>query len=165
MVSILVFVELALDDKAYVFYPCDSSCFNPCFRGTCSWWMETSTQEVPKASVSILVFVELALDGRIWASLANNEYVSILVFVELALDERLPRMALWSGMGFNPCFRGTCSWWEGRRAECAHGCRVSILVFVELALDEIFQWGTQTMAWHVSILVFVELALDESMDR
>jgi len=27
--------------------------------------METSTQEVPKASVSILVFVELALDAGI----------------------------------------------------------------------------------------------------
>ena len=35
--------------------------------------------------------------------------VSILVFVELALDV-IPVLDAWSmEMGFNPCFRGTCS--------------------------------------------------------
>ena len=112
-VSILVFVELALD--VYL------------------WG-----QEDEKTEVSILVFVELALDGRRRHGRCQSLYrlfqslfswnlllmprrrtlsrrllvVSILVFVELALDARP--------------LEGGC----GRRRQ------VSILVFVELALDE-----------------------------
>ena len=41
--------------------------------------------------------------------LVNAYVVSILVFVELALDatEEPPRAV--DRLGFNPCFRGTCS--------------------------------------------------------
>jgi len=35
-VSILVFVELALDVNVVVLKPVESTGFNPCFRGTCS---------------------------------------------------------------------------------------------------------------------------------
>ena len=64
-VSILVFVELALDD---IFV--DS-------RGS-------------ELYVSILVFVELALDvGTLKRSCSSGTPVSILVFVELALDDML----------------------------------------------------------------------------
>ena len=35
-VSILVFVELALDVRKKVLPAALRSCFNPCFRGTCS---------------------------------------------------------------------------------------------------------------------------------
>ena len=89
----------------------------------------------PSRVVSILVFVELALDVRCSENTSNNPIVvSILVFVELALDgpvrrhtdtENLEFQSLFSWnlllmedsisiimrvlLGFNPCFRGTCS--------------------------------------------------------
>ncbi len=110
------------------------------------------------AQVSILVFVELALDG-IWARQhLPSHKVSILVFVELALDEpgRLIRKSL--PKGFNPCFRGTCSWCEKHDLRACLAL-VSILVFVELALDA-FPGSSSNARIGVSILVFVELALD-----
>jgi len=61
LVSILVFVELALDAS---------------LRRLDIWLRD----------VSILVFVELALDVPIGAYLFRRHWVSILVFVELALD-------------------------------------------------------------------------------
>ncbi len=61
-VSILVFVELALDAVSYHF----------CRSGM--------------SLVSILVFVELALDEPFMVRLFIEDEVSILVFVELALD-------------------------------------------------------------------------------
>jgi len=60
-VSILVFVELALD-------------------GSWNWW------HGPYRNVSILVFVELALDVLVPDFCLSLSRVSILVFVELALD-------------------------------------------------------------------------------
>ena len=108
-VSILVFVELALDHRQVI-------------------------RSRLRRRVSILVFVELALDLHStftiqislspfqslfsWNLLSINtpallasssDGVSILVFVELALD---PFSAVWvsgENPGFNPCFRGTCS--------------------------------------------------------
>ena len=63
IVSILVFVELALDVLLPPGTPSGPPSFNPCFRGTCSWWERLSTMQYRKAWVSILVFVELALDA------------------------------------------------------------------------------------------------------
>ena len=85
-------------------------------------------------AVSILVFVELALDEGLLGGRRTLSMVSILVFVELALDESCLRVmrksylmfqSLFSwnlllmvkimsklddgSLGFNPCFRGTCS--------------------------------------------------------
>ena len=114
-VSILVFVELALDDYGTRERDIQSGgfqslfswnlllmgikmdrfvlilfSFNPCFRGTCSWW-----------SISLTI-----------SHTASS---------------------------FNPCFRGTCSWWKVLQS-CPPALNgVSILVFVELALDG--QWG------------------------
>jgi len=62
-VSILVFVELALDPPCTVIVE-------------------------PAGQVSILVFVELALDPGCLLGLALHTLVSILVFVELALDQQ-----------------------------------------------------------------------------
>ena len=85
-VSILVFVELALD-------------------GQNDYLLGGRLQVV-----SILVFVELALDVqlmiRYWKCFLQ---VSILVFVELALDDRITLSSMTSKRSFNPCFRGTCS--------------------------------------------------------
>ena len=87
-VSILVFVELALDaqrcrvscyrEKFQSLFSwnlllmnkpkCNMSaadlCFNPCFRGTCSWCQIPKADGMCPTAVSILVFVELALDVR-----------------------------------------------------------------------------------------------------
>ena len=84
IVSILVFVELALDDDGFI------------VRRT-------------YYRVSILVFVELALDGRRGSEWEVDEIVSILVFVELALDGQFVYEMFLDSSGFNPCFRGTCS--------------------------------------------------------
>mgnify|MGYP006924663219 CR=1 FL=1 len=111
-----------------------SWCFNPCFRGTCSW-CPPARPRLPASWVSILVFVELALDEARTPCQPQRRQVSILVFVELALDgpkERGPQEA------------GT----------------VSILVFVELALDDRYCRSLFPSEIDVSILVFVELALD-----
>ena len=135
-VSILVFVELALDAVISLVISNEDPSFNPCFRGTCSWWAVHGLQAESPHIVSILVFVELALDdsygiglfglftrfqslfswnlllmicSRFWG--IWHICVSILVFVELALDEPGSAGKAWSSMGFNPCFRGTCSWW------------------------------------------------------
>ena len=132
--------------------------FNPCFRGTCSWWRSDSRQDYRRI-VSILVFVELALDAYRHYGCRLEFVVSILVFVELALDGRGSRMRNLPRFGFNPCFRGTCSWclvsshnWRRRKQ-----------------FQSLFSWNlllmpaTEYTAFPkliVSILVFVELALD-----
>ena len=86
VVSILVFVELALDGLKML-------------------------SEMLMRLVSILVFVELALDALNGEDvIAALYHVSILVFVELALDgSRHANLAGRSTTSFNPCFRGTCS--------------------------------------------------------
>ena len=66
IVSILVFVELALDVQLGL---------SPDSCKTATW-------------VSILVFVELALDVRLLDMVPAQVRVSILVFVELALDDQ-----------------------------------------------------------------------------
>ena len=112
-VSILVFVELALDDLRVD-------------RG--SVWISL---------VSILVFVELALDALVSSVVpAISSKVSILVFVELALDvapvqikqlvgfKGFQSLFSWNlllmskvavvatgGARFNRWFRRACSWW------------------------------------------------------
>ena len=95
--------------------------FNPCFRGTCSWWPLDRKIRPFEDLVSILVFVELALDGNpVWKSFWGTEGVSILVFVELALDVHLRLWwRIWRNC-FNPCFRGTCSWCIGSSLMAAH---------------------------------------------
>ena len=84
-VSILVFVELALDD------------------------ISKRSEIGTKRRVSILVFVELALDGLACTGKGRDQLVSILVFVELALDDSQRRLDAGRCSSFNPCFRGTCS--------------------------------------------------------
>ena len=110
-VSILVFVELALDARGK---------------------MNGSSHQ---GIVSILVFVELALDVLRSAASGLRFLVSILVFVELALDDS--RISGTEGVycGFQSLF----SWNLLLMASPAKGSPtrslVSILVFVELALD------------------------------
>ena len=183
-VSILVFVELALDASENITDGAGGAGFNPCFRGTCSWWLPPWSWLSYVKSVSILVFVELALDGWLVWQRAPRDRVSILVFVELALDDDFAGSIICPPFpSFNPCFRGTCSWWKPTEPlvwgvsgfnPCFRGtCSwcflilldkiylryVSILVFVELALDVKEREG-MPLTEEVSILVFVELALD-----
>ena len=109
-VSILVFVELALDAYRTTLWKRRMSSFNPCFRGTCSWCAGCWSFSSHVYPVSILVFVELALDGPRRSRPLGGLGVSILVFVELALDGLAAILALIDHESFNPCFRGTCSW-------------------------------------------------------
>ena len=112
LVSILVFVELALDappNRA-------SSEHLMSFQSLFSWnLLLMGIKEVDSGTgvaVSILVFVELALDASFPLRPVIRGRVSILVFVELALD-------------VSPGVEGLLL-----------QITVSILVFVELALDD-----------------------------
>ena len=184
-VSILVFVELALDACHWRWVPWAGSwfqslfswnlllmpeelaayrewlcSFNPCFRGTCSWWPSRVRPVSVKFSVSILVFVELALDVLAiqwvnipwqcfnpcfrgtcsWCLEARYELGQIYQFQSLFSWNLLLMLATGGGCrgrvpGFNPCFRGTCSWCPKSLPRIENGYAVSILVFVELALD------------------------------
>ena len=134
LVSILVFVELALDGS----HLCPSRC--RCSLVSILVFVELALDEhtgyllACRCCVSILVFVELALDvwgyGGLGSSYTGFQSlfswnlllmfllsghlichlrVSILVFVELALDARSEKLVWVRPYRFNPCFRGTCS--------------------------------------------------------
>ena len=110
--------------------------FNPCFRGTCSWWPKHHPRPSQRIPFQSLFSWNLLLMGTLDSAFGSP--------IE----------------GFNPCFRGTCSWcpsvevssyrlyvefqslfsWNlllmGRRpGHHPDRIQVSILVFVELALD------------------------------
>ena len=131
-VSILVFVELALDGRGI-------SGRTPPSKVSILVFVELALDacgaKVRKGyqPVSILVFVELALDVDGKGQPHLHHLVSILVFVELALDAQTKKindlgigfqsLFSWnlllmsyirphsgpSPSSFNPCFRGTCS--------------------------------------------------------
>ena len=84
-VSILVFVELALD------------------VASCSplWGRDSLFQSLFSWNLLLMVASTSAL--------SSSPLVSILVFVELALDEALSGFLGENILRFNPCFRGTCS--------------------------------------------------------
>jgi len=112
MVSILVFLELALGHNSSKYLYCSKKeSFNPCFLGTCPRTIQLPANEqlpgrefqslfswnLPSdndpgwgmavfVAVSILVFLELALGHCIVSNgFAEPVSVSILVFLELAL--------------------------------------------------------------------------------
>jgi len=147
-------------------HPTQELGFNPCFRGTCSWWnfflLTTNTYQV-----SILVFVELALDA-VWSlRCIQTKIVSILVFVELALDDPAGCIMDWSFLCFNPCFRGTCSWCTRCHNYIQKNYRFQSLFSWNLLLMRGSHWLLLGPLHGVSILVFVELALDgcDFLDR
>ncbi len=158
--------------------------FNPCFRGTCSWWSvcpryihpsfwfqslfswnlllmtalsNASSSSTPFQSLFSWNLLLMSILPGLWEAPPS---VSILVFVELALDAVGSTAQRRSAVGFNPCFRGTCSW-------CLTGYSTGACV---LLFQSLFSWNLLLMIGiglpssyplSVSILVFVELALDE----
>ena len=137
-VSILVFVELALDDNIKILPKLKQVCFNPCFRGTCSWCLLGTYYTIAKVLFQSLFSWNLLLMIIYSICFGHDNLVSILVFVELALDvcaaftQRSHSVTfqslfswnlllMWNKRGrlstgrssFNPCFRGTCSWCAG----------------------------------------------------
>jgi len=133
-VSILVFVELALDVLSHesqlirrIWFQSLFSwnlllmpimwyvrhleiSFNPCFRGTCSWCLQDANSHRPVDS-------------------------------------------------FNPCFRGTCSWCQYEEEYLEHLTKFQSLFSWNLLLMAFFR-SLVLRKLRVSILVFVELALD-----
>ena len=105
-VSILVFVELALGAPPPGGMSDPYVRFNPCFCGTRprrAGAIGSPAFEV----VSILVFVELALGGHTPTAGQRDAAVSILVFVELALGAHIVGYIFKDFLSFNPCFCGT----------------------------------------------------------
>ena len=109
-VSILVFVELALDVPERR----DQEARKHKFQSLFSWnllLMFLSFSLYRRCSMFQSLFSwNLLLMGRPWrASFVPGEPVSILVFVELALDVPKEYSRAYCLFSFNPCFRGTCS--------------------------------------------------------
>ena len=110
-VSILVFVEDALEDAGGCILSLLLAGFNPCFRGRCSGSILNSIV-LMDLFVSILVFVEDALEGilQLYSS-ETGEFQSLFSWKMLwkAFFNYTPQKL----GSFNPCFRGRCS---GRQA-------------------------------------------------
>ena len=135
-VSILVFVELALDGSVRSSLSGRSLEFQSLFSWNLLLMGELLRPRWRSHRVSILVFVELALDGNFqsWRPI-DIKFQSLFswnLLLMFTTNGLMPSRCIC----FNPCFRGTCSWWADQA--CSTSCRagVSILVFVELALDE-----------------------------
>ena len=89
--------------------------FNPCFRGTCSWWYCFSVYVLDYYQFQSLFSWNLLL-------MADDEIIgkTFLMFQSLfswnlllMFQETHQHLDMF---GFNPCFRGTCSWWAKRTA-------------------------------------------------
>ena len=159
-VSILVFVELALElgfDRASAE---EDLRFNPCFRGTCSRtpFLETMLR--------FLFRFQSLFSWNLLSNSAPAEVISLKTCFNPCFRgtcSRTENFVLGICLGprsFNPCFRGTCSRTVRVAFFCSMGFGVSILVFVELAL-ELHVVATFELTSRVSILVFVELALEQ----
>ena len=182
-VSILVFVELALDEYSVEISQESGLGFNPCFRGTCSWWRVSTGAGRPRAVVSILVFVELALDAQDQDQVVYGITVFQSLFSWNLLLMGEGYMEAWHDSEFQSLFSWNLLLMRMSPIPWMLPPVVSILVFVELALDVLLTWSTPihpicfnpcfrgTCSWclppqalpcilPVSILVFVELALD-----
>jgi len=184
-VSILVFMDLALEACRVIALGKGQSSFNPCFYGSCSRSFKKQLSLGDGIWVSILVFMDLALEARPSGRAWRRKGVSILVFMDLALEVRWiqssnePALAfqslfLWillskiiaqwpcwlSVFCFNPCFYGSCSRRSPHLMVSRSDFLVSILVFMDLALEvQILKCILSLML--VSILVFMDLALEE----
>ena len=133
--------------------------FNPCFRGTCSWWPKHHPRPSQRIPFQSLFSWNLLLMGTLdsafgspiegfnpcfrgtcsWCILysshppAKSAFQSLFSWNLLLMFIKLSKLL--SDQGFNPCFRGTCSWCYFDTFLYIHLFLVSILVFVELALD------------------------------
>ena len=136
-----VFVELALDDHAGLELIEANVSFNPCFRGTCSWWIEHQAERFFCPLFQSLFSWNLLLMLR-WRHTYNCPgSVSILVFVELALDAgRISGISLYPLGRFNPCFRGTCSWW----------LQSSLILCGSSLFQSLFSWNLLLMPMRTS---------------
>ncbi len=114
----------------------DGTGFNPCFRGTCSWWYSHRRGSVTNPMFQSLFSWNLLL----MPSELQQQGLYCILFQSLFSWNLLLMFFLFClqnvyNFGFNPCFRGTCSWWQCCPGESDPRYTVSILVFVELALD------------------------------
>ena len=126
--------NLLLMDKAEEDRLGDLVSFNPCFRGTCSWWARKLRMHDLHSMFQSLFSWNLLLMLRRGCNMLQVT-------------------------GFNPCFRGTCSWCRDRLTNS-----LIIFSFQSLFSWNLLLMGvgcsSRTFIHRVSILVFVELALD-----
>ena len=138
LVSILVFVELALEpfgsSSAVSRF---NSCFNPCFRGTRSWTRSPTLREAMKAS-----FNPCFRGTRSWTK-ASDDYHRLL-----------------------PQFQSLFSW-NSLLNFLKNACNLQLSKFQSLfswnSLLNIGTAGESLTIYVVSILVFVELALERGL--
>ena len=143
LVSILVFVEVALGRWITSGNGAAGRCFNPCFRGS-----RPRTLAIMPLLFSLIAFQSLFS----WKSPSDSfrsiqrrgeHSVSILVFVEVALGPaKLAGPSILVAC-FNPCFRGSRPRTALIQPRYISRFCVSILVFVEVALGH-YQPGVST---------------------
>ncbi len=157
IVSILVFLELALGLRPSSMRCLIRPSFNPCFLGTCPRTVKSDTD-----------------------ALSNTSFNPC--FLGTCPRTKIVEFKPPFSVSFNPCFLGTCPRTSGPEP-IRYRLQVSILVFLELALGlydtdrpvNLLTWFQSLFSWNlpsdshpryqghvlleVSILVFLELAL------
>ena len=109
LVSILVFVELALDDgNVFEQMAKEVATFQSLFSWNLLLMVHFVMPRAVRISFQSLFSWNLLLMRSPTSRATGKNAVSILVFVELALDASWANRTA-SLSSFNPCFRGTCS--------------------------------------------------------
>ena len=162
-VSILVFVDVALEPQRRAMGKRTCFRFNPCFRGCRSG----TTIETPATGL-LVVFQSLFSWMSLWNGQAHHDrvherQVSILVFVDVALELEIENLVRSLYLSFQSLFSWMSLWNDDRPA----GDKIKLHGFQSL-----FSWmslwnhpGTghsETDISQVSILVFVDVALELS---
>ena len=115
------------------------SSFNPCFRGTCSWWKLSDVCERTQRGFQSLFSWNLLLMLDVVQGPAASIGFQSLFSWNLLLMSRWNQPPKTRISSFNPCFRGTCSWCELETA-----IRAAVSVFQSL-----FSWNLLLMSnWH-----------------
>jgi len=146
LVSILVFVELALGPNGVVPLPRYVMGFNPCFRGTCP---RTLCHVCYADSVPVfqsLFSWNLPSDINCQSVAVEIARVSILVFVELALGQAREAPAL------NPCtkFQSLFSW------NLPSDANTKILRQGEILFQSLFSWNLPSDLWDRIFIVLLQ---------
>ena len=182
LVSILVFVEVALGHPRENGVELVSRGFNPCFRGsrprTPTGWHECDGSTVFQSLFSWKSPSDIIAIGV----LISITKVSILVFVEVALGHPGAGTAAIELTCFNPCFRGSRPRTQAVRemteeSNCFNPCfrgsrprtvNINRVFFISSLFQSLFSWKSPSdfhatpnkfLGVIVSILVFVEVAL------
>ena len=136
-VSILVLLEIALEDLRFEIYLRDETSFNPCSIGNCSGRLiRPNRPRMLPASFNPCSIGNCSGSLKRNLRTLNLKRVSILVLLEIALEANIHPQPIPSFHQFQSLFYWKLLW---KRSDFAHLCDylfVSILVLLEIALED-----------------------------